>query len=70
MTVIIFLLISFSTYWFLTKSNFGKEFHKKLLEEKRLEEDWMIIKVVCSIFWWISWTFIFPIIYFTIKRKS
>ena len=59
-----------ATYWFISKSNFGKEFGKAFIEEGCLPEEWKIIKVVSSLFWFISWSFLFPIIYAILKSKK
>ena len=70
MVLVIYMLIAFSTYWFISKSNFGKEFGKAFIEEGSLPEEWKIIKVVSSLFWFISWAFLFPIIYAILKSKK
>lgn len=70
MVLVIYMLIVFSTYWFISKSNFGKEFGKAFIEEGRLTEEWEIIKVACSFFWFISWFFLFPIVYAILKSKK
>ena len=70
MIIAIYLIVAMATYWFISKSNFGKKFGKAFIEEGRLPEEWEIIKVVCSFFWFISWVFLFPIIYKILKIKD
>lgn len=59
-----------ATYWFVAKSSFGKKFGKAFIEEGRLPEEWEIIKVLCSFFWFLSWAFLFPIVYAILKSRK
>ena len=70
MVLVIYMLIAFSTYWFISKSNFGKEFGKAFIEEGSLPEEWEFMKVVISFFWFIAWFFLFPIVYAILKSKK
>lgn len=70
MIIVTHMLIVFSTYWFISKSKFGKEFGKVFIEEGRMPEEWAFMKVCISFFWTISWVFLFPIVHFILKHKK
>lgn len=57
----IYLNIALATYWFISKSQFGKKFQSELLEENCQSFEISTIKICFAIFWPLWWCIAMPI---------
>ena len=72
MVFAIYLILAMATYWFISKSKFGKTFQKELLAENCQPLEISTIKVCFAICWPLWWLIMLPIaaIIFMVKVSN